>query len=155
VPGIPAPPVTSAAELWLFTGGSWRQLAPATRVPSRADEIVNAKAAGGGLARINSVLILEGVFQVPEDLYNTVCFLAHEGVIYQAYYISHCGDVARGTKTASLKVNQVLDYAGFAEMHRRLGRPARPTADLARMARFGKRYRAPLSAFAGGETRLS
>ncbi|MBI2299261.1 MAG: hypothetical protein HYU66_10030, partial [Armatimonadetes bacterium] len=79
---------------------------------------------------------------------------AHEGVIYLAYYISHVGDVTRGSKTASLKVHQVFDYPGFAAHWLSLGKRERPTADGARMARFGAKYPPPLTSFAREQARL-
>ncbi len=77
---------------------------------------------------------------MPEDLYNTYCYLAHEGVIYKAYYISHIGDVKRGTKTASLKVDQTFTYDEFARSYVAMGKGDRPTADDARRRRFGRQY---------------
>jgi hypothetical protein len=61
-------------------------------------------------------------------------------VVYKAYYISHIGDVKRGTKTASLKVDQTFTYEQFAKSYVSLGKQDRPTADDVRRRRFGSQY---------------
>ncbi len=137
---VPAQPEATPAELFLLTPTGWQKLGTATRTAQLADEIVGAKTDAGATARITSILILDGTFEVPEDLYNTYCYLAHEGVIYKAYYISHIGDVKRGTKTASLKVDQTFTYDEFARSYVAMGKGDRPTADDARRRRFGRQY---------------
>ena len=137
---VPAEPQASPTDLFLLTPAGWENLGTATREAQWGDEVVGAKTESGATARMTSVLVLDGKFDVPEDLYNTYCFLAHEGVVYKAYYISHIGDVKRGTKTASLKVDQTFTYDEFAKTYLALGKHERPTADDVRRRRFGTGY---------------
>lgn len=148
-------PSGSPSDLYLLTADGWKQLGTATRQPSQADEIVGQKTASGAVKRINNILILDGKFDVPEDLYNTYCYLAHEEMVYKAYYISHIGDVRRGTKTASLKVDEVYDYDTFRRAYVSLGRHQRPTADDARRLRFGAMYETDRQMFAEERARLT
>ncbi len=147
-------PATAPNDLWLLTPTGWEKLGTATRQPALVDEIVGQQTETGQVARITSVLTLDGTFTVPPDLYNTLCWLAHEGVVYKAYYISHVGDVKRGTKTASLKVDETLSPAEFAARFEADGRADRPTADLVRRRRFGRQYDAERAMFAQPAGRL-
>ncbi len=151
---VPAPPEAEPSDLWLLRDGQWTKLGTATRELSRTDEIVDAKSPSGATQRINSILLLNGKFEVPPDIYNTHCYLAHEGVIYKAYYISHIGDVRRGERSASLKVHATYGYDEFAEVYRQLGRADQPTAERLRLARFGARYETPDDMFAAPVDRM-
>lgn len=153
VADVPPAPAGTPADLWLLTPDGWTKLGQAKRVPSRIDEMVDRRGADGSVQRVASILTLEGKFAIPPDLYNTHCYLAHEGVVYLAYYIAHVGDVARGTRTASLKVADVYDYETFARVYRALGRADRPTADDQRRARFGERYQTARDMFSGRSSR--
>ncbi|MCC7495013.1 MAG: hypothetical protein IT204_21875 [Fimbriimonadaceae bacterium] len=151
---VPAAPVGPPAELYLLTAGGWEKLGTASRQTTQHDDLVAQRTAAGATRRITSILTLDGTFKVPEDLYNTYCWLAHEGVVYKAYYISHVGDVKRGTKTASLKVDESYDYETFGRVYLALAKPTRPTADDARRVRFGTRYDSDRRMFAGVASRL-
>lgn len=148
-PAVPA----GGNDLYLLTGGAWRKLGTATAVASRADEIVN-RSVDGGLARVTNQLTLQGSFDVPADLYNNWCWLAHRGHVMRAYYISHVGDVAKKTRTSCLKVDQDLTYDEFAAQYSGTGQLDRPTADGLRVHRFGRLYKAFVNVFAGRPDRL-
>lgn len=151
---VPLLPAAEPADLWLLRDGQWTKLGTATRELSRTDEIVDAKSPAGATQRINSILLLTGKFEAPPDIYNTHCYLAHEGVIYKAYYISHIGDVRRGERSASLKVHATYGYDEFAAVYRKLGRSDQPTAERLRLARFGERYETPDDMFAAPADRM-
>jgi hypothetical protein len=147
----PLVPAGEADDLWLLRDGAWSKLGRANAVTSHADEI--AAGAGGG-GRVTNMLILDGQFEAPLDLFNTWCWLAHGGCIYRAYYISHVGDVRRGTRTASLKVDQSYDYPAWATLFGQMAGTERPTADDLRRWRFGRGYEASNNMFAGHPGRL-
>jgi hypothetical protein len=142
---VPLLPEGPAGTLWLLKGGAWTALGTAAVVPSHTDELC---AQHGSTGRITNILVLDGKFEVPEDLYNTWCWLAHEGHVWRAYYISHVGDVRRGTRTGSLKVDASFDFAAWAEHYKAMRRTERPTADDLRRVRFGGGYEASRSMFA-------
>ncbi len=147
-------PGSASDELWLLTADRWEQLGHATRVPQATDELVGQQTAAG-LARITAALVLDGAFSVPANLINTTCYLAHQAIVYKAYFLSHVGDTRKGTRVAHLKVEAVWDAETFLARGLRPSQSDRPTGDEDRRRRFGPRYEPDRDMFAEPTGRLT
>jgi len=90
--------------------------------------------------RVIPTLRLEGQFDLPPDCINRFLYLLLDGWVYKAYCASYLSDLDKGTTTANFKVEE---HYSLEQWEREIKPQAveHPTADQARVRRFGDPYR--------------
>ncbi|MBI5833151.1 MAG: hypothetical protein HZB16_12705 [Armatimonadetes bacterium] len=130
------PPTEAPGELWLLTADGWAKLGDAAVMQ----------------ARWTNALELKGALAIPDGLQNRWVWLAHEGHIYRATYLSHVGN--NGVTEVSLKIDATLTPQQYAQLPATMATDSCPTADQLRRQRFGGEYHSYRRMFAEHGVRL-
>lgn len=130
------PPAEPTGHLWWLTADGWQDLGPAAAEP-----------------RTTNALALTGDLQPPQGYQNRWLWLAYEGHVYRALYLSHFPQGSALIMHLKLELTYTNnEWTALAPLP---DEELLPTADQLRVKHFGESYEADRSMFIGDPDRIN